>query len=234
VNAKQHNRFMGMSLGFIAGYVDTLGYIGLFGLFTAHVTGNFVLIGASLADPVHAPILLKFLAFPAFIGGVASARLMIVDAADRHTQALTQSLVLQLVLLCGFMFFGIGAMPTEGQVTPSGMVAGLLGAAAMGAHSATSRLLLSRLAPTSMMTGNVTQVVIDAIDAWRHPADGTVAERCVKFIWPLLAFAVGAIIAAFGYRYFGFFALLVPIVILCAVIAAARTEGEAAAAAAKK
>lgn len=230
MNAKEHNRFMGTSLGFIAGYVDTLGYIGLFGLFTAHVTGNFVLIGAALADPVHVPILLKFLAFPAFIGGVATARLMIVDAADRRTQALTQSLVLQLVLLCGFMFFGIGAMPIGKVVTPAGMVAGLLGAAAMGAHSATSRLLLSRLAPTSMMTGNVTQVVIDAIDAWRHPGDGSIAERCEKFLWPVFAFAVGAIMAAFGYRYFGFYALFVPIVLLCAVIAAARTETEAAAA----
>ncbi|MFD2274354.1 hypothetical protein ACFS07_33900 [Undibacterium arcticum] len=31
--------------------------------FTAHVTGNFVLIGAALADPSHVSILLKFLAF---------------------------------------------------------------------------------------------------------------------------------------------------------------------------
>jgi uncharacterized membrane protein YoaK (UPF0700 family) len=128
------------------------------------------------------------------------------------------------------MLFGIGAMPIGKEVTPSGMMAGLLGTAAMGAHSATSRLLLSRLAPTSMMTGNVTQVVIDAIDAWRHPGDGTIAERCAKFIWPLLAFAVGAIMAAFGYRYFGFYGLLVPIVVLCAVIAAGRTGNEAAAA----
>ena len=35
-------------LSFIAGYVDTAVFIGLFGLFTAHVTGNFVLIGSEL------------------------------------------------------------------------------------------------------------------------------------------------------------------------------------------
>ena len=34
-------------LASIAGYVDTLGFVALFGLFTAHVTGNFILIGSS-------------------------------------------------------------------------------------------------------------------------------------------------------------------------------------------
>jgi len=33
-----------------AGYVDTAGYSALQGLFTAHVTGNFVTLGASLVS----------------------------------------------------------------------------------------------------------------------------------------------------------------------------------------
>jgi uncharacterized membrane protein YoaK (UPF0700 family) len=33
-------------LSFVAAFVDTCGFVALFSLFTAHVTGNFVLIGA--------------------------------------------------------------------------------------------------------------------------------------------------------------------------------------------
>ena len=65
----------GGALGFSAGYVDTVGFVALFGLFTAHVTGNFVLIGSELVKPTHG-VLIKFLAFPAFIAAVAAARVL--------------------------------------------------------------------------------------------------------------------------------------------------------------
>ena len=45
-----HPITMSALLAFTAGFVDTVGFIALFGLFTAHVTGNFVLIGAALVD----------------------------------------------------------------------------------------------------------------------------------------------------------------------------------------
>jgi uncharacterized membrane protein YoaK (UPF0700 family) len=48
---KPSDMFLGISLGLIAGYVDTAGFVALFGLFTAHVTGNFVLIGSELSTP---------------------------------------------------------------------------------------------------------------------------------------------------------------------------------------
>jgi uncharacterized membrane protein YoaK (UPF0700 family) len=218
MDANRRNQLQGVSLGCVAGYVDTLGFIALFGLFTAHVTGNFVLIGAGLADPSHVSILLKFLAFPAFILGVAAARLLIAASESRRWPGLTLALSLQMLLLCGFMVCGWLASPIEADVTPFAMAAGLLGTAAMGVHSATSRLLLSHLAPTSMMTGNVTQLVIDTVDVLRGAADEAVGARCAKFIWPLAAFGCGAILAAFAYLAIGFSALLLPIAILCCLI----------------
>ncbi len=215
MKSAQFSRVQGIGMGFLAGYVDTLGFIALFGLFTAHVTGNFVLIAVSMADPTQTPSLLKLLAFPAFILGVAAARLLVAGCERRGTSAVKPSYALQLVLLLGFMVCGMLAEPVGRSVGALAMAAGLLGAAAMGAHSAASKLLLTHLAPTSMMTGNVTQLVIDATDWLRGAADGATKARCGKFFWPVVAFALGCAAAAFAYLAFGFVSLIVPVAILC-------------------
>ena len=211
----QFQRLQGISMGFMAGYVDTLGFIALFGLFTAHVTGNFVLIAVSLADPAQTPSLLKLLAFPAFILGVAASRLLVARCEARGAPAEKPSYLLQLVLLLGFMACGMLAEPVGDHAGALAMTAGLLGAAAMGAHSAASKLLLTHLAPTSMMTGNVTQLVIDTVDRLRGAADAATRARCAKFFWPVLSFALGCAAAAFAYLAVGFVALMAPVAILC-------------------
>ena len=208
-------RLQGVTMGFLAGYVDTLGFSALFGLFTAHVTGNFVLIAVALADPGQTPTLLKLLAFPAFIFGVAAARLLVAACERRGKPAVKPTYVLQLVLLTGFMVCGMLAEPVGLNVGMLAMAAGLLGAAAMGAHSAASKLLLTHLAPTSMMTGNVTQLVIDLVDRLRGTADAANRARCVKSLLLILAFALGCGAAAFAYAALGFAALAAPVLILC-------------------
>ncbi|TQK02808.1 YoaK family protein [Herbaspirillum sp. SJZ107] len=217
-SGRMDSRTLGAALAFLAGYVDALAFLALFGLFTAHVTGNFILIGAALADPDHSSVLLKLLAFPAFVGGVAAARILAVVAEKRGGAVLRLAYLLELVLLAGFMGFGIAAAPIGSEAGALAMTAGLLGTAAMGAHSATSRLCLGHLAPTSIMTGNVTQIVIDTVDVLRGADDPGLRSRFAKFLWPLLAFAVGCVAAAFGFRWFGFAALAVPVAILAGLV----------------
>src|ERR1700733_6645590 len=60
-------------LSFNAGFVDAAGYLGLQGLFTAHVTGNFVTLGAALVFGTQG-VPGGALALPVFILFVAAAR----------------------------------------------------------------------------------------------------------------------------------------------------------------
>jgi uncharacterized membrane protein YoaK (UPF0700 family) len=212
---QQFQRLQGVAMGFLAGYVDTLGFAALFGLFTAHVTGNFILLAVGLAAPAHMSQPIKLLAFPAFILGVAAARMLVVGCERRGVAALKPAYLLQLVLLTGFMVCGMLAEPLGSSANGLVIAAGMLGAAAMGAHSAASKLLLAHLAPTSMMTGNVTQLVIDTVDRLRGTADAATRARCAKFLWLIVAFALGCGAAAFAYMAVGFVALVVPVAILC-------------------
>jgi uncharacterized membrane protein YoaK (UPF0700 family) len=200
-------------LGFVAGYVDTVGFVALFGLFTAHVTGNFVLIGSTLAHS-SGSVLLKLLVFPAFIAAVAVTRVMVLALERRGRPALRPLLVLQMALLGGFLILGWLASPITGAEEPLALWAGIFAALAMGVQNAAARLVLSDLAPTTVMTGNVTQLVIDAVDLVRGAGDDTIRHRAAKFVGPIVAFAVGAIGGAFGYVIAGFFALVLPIAVL--------------------
>jgi uncharacterized membrane protein YoaK (UPF0700 family) len=61
-------------LSFNGGYVDTAGYIALQGLFTAHVTGNFVTIGSALVFGTSG-VVAKLLALPVFCAVIIVTRL---------------------------------------------------------------------------------------------------------------------------------------------------------------
>lgn len=200
-------------LGFVAGFVDTLGFVALFGLFTAHVTGNFVLIGAALAQSAGS-VLLKLLVFPAFIAAVALTRLVVLRLERLGRPPLQPLLWMQCLLLGGFAVCGVLATPIGSDETPLVLWAGMLGAMAMGVQNATARLVLSTLTPTTVMTGNVTQLVIDAVDLLRGAGDTRVRERSARLVGPIAAFAAGAIAGAFGYVHTGFAALLVPMALL--------------------
>ena len=86
------------------------------------------------------------------------------------------------------------------------MVTGLLGVAAMAVQNAGSRLILANHGPTTMMTGNTTQAVIDLVDLVRgFPEDHPEARRRLKLLVPaILAFTAGALLGAYAYVTFSF------------------------------
>ena len=199
----------GTSLSFLAGYVDTLGFVALHGLFTAHVTGNFVLLGRELVAPGN-DVLLKLLAFPAFVAGVVAVRALVRRRQRVGDDALRSSHLLQAAL-----------MLAAAASARWDMAAGLLCAAAMGAQNGYGKLLLAKLPASTVMTGNVTQLVIDCLDR----ADGAERPAPAALGSAILAFAAGCVAGALASRWGMAIGLLPAVALLLAM--AARPPGEA-------
>ena len=212
-------------LSFVAGYVDTVGFVALFGLFTAHVTGNLVLIGATLVRSGHG-LITKLAALPVFVLVVVATALYARNRANAGRPALPGALLAQLLLLGAFAAAGIAASPVTDADAPLAIAAGLFGVCAMSVQNAASRLLMGELPPTTVMTGGVTQSAIDAafLLAARGPEAAVARKRLAKFVPPVLAFAAGTIAGALLYTWLGFAVLAVPMAALAVVLLLSRSS----------
>jgi uncharacterized membrane protein YoaK (UPF0700 family) len=222
--AHRRERLDSCTLSFVAGFVDTCVFVGLFGLFTAHVTGNLVLIGAALVHQTS-EVLAKLLALPVFVLAVACA----VRAADALKRAgrgrLAPLLCAEAVLLlCSVATITASAPPATADA-PVAIVAGLFAASAMGLQNALMRLELAAVPSSTVMTVNVTQAAIDATILASRDRDAADARRRDETrkrfarMWPpILAFTVGAACGAIGYAWLGLASLVLPAV-LCFALA---------------
>jgi uncharacterized membrane protein YoaK (UPF0700 family) len=212
-------------LSFNAGFVDTAGFIGLQGLFTAHVTGNFVTLGAALVFGTHG-VLGKILALPEFIVVIAVARLAGAALTARQMPTLRILLVAKVLLLFAFFALAVALGPFPDSDVPAALLTGFAGIAAMAIQNAVQRVHFASLPPTTLMTGNTTQAVLDAVDLLRGAPPGEAAAIRLRFgrmLRGILCFAAGCAVAAVLYYVAGFWCLAVPVAV-GAVTAIVRAE----------
>jgi len=205
------------ALSFCAGFVDTCVFVGVFGLFTAHVTGNFVLVGAEL---VHrgSDVLAKLLALPSFVLAVVAT----VKARDALLRAGYQRIAPLLCVEALLIFLCIGVVARFGHPDSAddgiAILVGVLASAAMGLQNGLMRIELPNLPSTTVMTVNVTQVTIDAVkilqaigpSAQEQQAHDLARKRFSRMWPPILTFTLGAAGGAAGYAWLGLNALALP------------------------
>ena len=138
--------------------------------------------------------------------------------------ALSPLLWLQLLLLGGFMTLGVMASPVTSVEETLAIWAGISGAAAMGIQNAAARLVLPSLAPTTVMTGNVTQLVIEVVDLARGAGDPETRTQSAKFFWPIAAFAIGAVGGGAAVVHVGFVALVTAMLVLLILVFFSRKD----------
>lgn len=213
-------------LSFNGGFVDSAGFLGLQGLFLSHVTGNFVTLGAALVLGHHA-VVGKLLALPEFILVVALARFVGWRLRARRAPVLRIMLGLEVILLLVFFLMAVGFGPFSDADAPIALLTGFVGIAAMALQNAVQRVHLASLPPTTIMTGNTTQLALDGVDLLlgvdQRPQ---LRERFGRLVSGILAFALGCAACALLYWLAGFSSLLLPVIV--GTVAALAEDGAGA------
>lgn len=208
----------GVGLALIGGYVDVVGVVLLFGLFVNHATGNLVMLGVSLAADVPG-LASKLLSLPVFVAAAAAAYGLVRSRRAHGHSSEAAVLWLQAGVLMIFMLLTLAALPADNADHPAVVWAGVAGVCSMAIQNVGSRVVFSHLAPTTIMTGNLTQVAIDLVDLLntRTGVDADLRARMVKTWPPVVAFIAGAIGGGFGVRLGGAWSLL-PAALVIAVL----------------
>jgi uncharacterized membrane protein YoaK (UPF0700 family) len=211
------------------GYVDTAGFLALQGLFTAHVTGNFVTIGAALVFGTSG-VVAKLLALPVFCLAVAIVRLAGFAIAASNAAQLRKLLGLEFALLLAGGVLAVRLGPFPNADAGPALITGMVLVSGMAIQNAIQRIYLASFPPTTLMTGNTTQVVIDLVDQLRPtagPAEREAArKRLVRMIASLLAFAGGCAVAAVLFAGSGMWVFAAPPLLVVAALLVPRGAAE--------
>ena len=213
----------GVVFAAVGGYLDTLGFMMLDGLFVNHVTGNIVLAAAdpgreSLPEIVMFPVFFVMVVVGTAVAGAAERR--------RPSFGIPVALTGEAVFFGLFMVLGVLLFPSPGS---SGLLAeivvGAAGVSGMAIQTAVTRLA-GYLFPTNMVTGTMTQLGMDTAGLLfrHHRSDDertVTSRRAREYARVVAGFAVGAALAAAVTSHIDFWAAAVP---LAVIVLAARRE----------
>jgi uncharacterized membrane protein YoaK (UPF0700 family) len=192
--------------------VDLIGFLSLGNLFTAHITGNLVVIAALVVrgGPMN---LAQILAIPVFVLAVAATWLL-ARASGRRGFDLARLLVLiQFLLLACVLVFSVITKPSA---EPHGLMAGIaamIAVSAMACQFSLLRLALPGAPSTAVMTGNLTNTVLSLLDtrSRTQPLMAGAPERLRGSLYLLIGFFGGCVVAAAAVSLLGDWAWSFPV-----------------------
>jgi uncharacterized membrane protein YoaK (UPF0700 family) len=210
-----------------AGAVDVIGFLALGGLFTAHITGNVVIVAAHYVTGGFSQIG-PLLAVPVFMVVMGLVTLASSAIARTGTMPLRPLLWLQTALLAGFLLLGIGFGRFTDADSSMAVLAGMLGVSAMATQNVLGKLALKGAPSTAVMTTNVTQLTIDLATLVRSRGDAgelAKARSRARMTFPCIVGFVGGCAAGAALEVrFGLWALALPVALSALAVPLGRVE----------
>ncbi|HTO63323.1 MAG TPA: YoaK family protein [Bradyrhizobium sp.] len=199
-------------LSLTAGSADVISFLGLGGLFTAHITGNLVILAAHVVRGDEAQ-LAPMLSVPVFMMVLGLTRLLAGGLEAIGLASLRPLLLLQFLLLAGSLVLCVAPGPSVNLSAANAIVAGMLGVSAMAVQNALVQISLKGAPSTAVMTTNITRFMMDLGDVLlARDADGMAkARNRAKHTWPaLVGFTAGCCLGAACEATFGLRSLALP------------------------
>ena len=197
-------------LSVTAGCTDIIGFLVLDGLFTAHITGNLVILAAHIVGGGEAQIA-PMLSVPVFIVMVGLTRLLAGGLASIGLASLRPLLLLQFLLLAGFLVLCVTAGPRIDPNATNAILAGMLGVSAMAVQNALVQISLKGAPSTAVMTSNVTRFAMDVGEVLLGGDSADVAKaRTARTLPVIVGFTVGCGLGAACEAALGTWSLALP------------------------
>ncbi len=200
-------RNISLLLTFVAGYCDTVTFVAANEVFSAHVTGNFIVLAYDLVNQTAAASWTKLLTFPVFVAAVMAGGGLARNGSREYLLPLVEG---GLLLLSGALAFVLlGGSPAS----PAGLhLVTMLIVFAMGIQNAFSRIFSKEtFGPTTVMTGTVTQAALDLSgNLTARIPDAARRESLKKQAVMITGFLMGCLLGAVGAKLAGLSVVALP------------------------
>jgi len=216
--------WMAVLLDGVGGYVDAVGFLLLFQLFAANMSGNSILLGVNLGQGHWDAALRQALPIPLFVAGVVLGLLLCRALAARGRRStIAAALALEALLLATFAVYGSRFLQA-GALRPAAdwqtVLLTALITVPMGLQNAALRHVGSLSVRTTFVTGTLASLAETAVAYLGPPAPSARAgnasrARLLGGMWA--AYVGGAALGAAAVTRWALGALTAPLLVLAAL-----------------
>lgn len=198
--------FVTLMLAAVAGYCDTVTFITAGSIFSAHVTGNFIVFAYQIVKGSNAQAWIKLLTFPVFIISVIVGGRIAAKSVNRYKLLLIEGIILVLGGVISEAFIRVPGLTWETYLVVMMVVF------AMGLQNAFGKLYAKETyGPTTMMTGNVTQASLDLANSISSSFKDLVSVQGLKHQCITIGgFLAGCLAGALMAKNFGLTVIILP------------------------